>query len=174
MLKLLTKLSASIIFFILLTNSAHSSLVNFNATGTVLTGPGFGLNSGESFSAIGVFDDLGGITGSGLEEFVLTSITINLNGTQFDFSMDTTGSPEISFNNNVFNGFNYTASSGSLGAPASLSSTGLNVTEPGNVLFFGQWSSVVLTPVPVPAAIWLFGSGVLGLAGVSRRKRSRI
>jgi len=26
-------------------------------------------------------------------------------------------------------------------------------------------------PVPVPAAVWLFGSGLLGLVGVSRRKR---
>ena len=28
-----------------------------------------------------------------------------------------------------------------------------------------------VTPVPLPAAIWLFGSGLLGLIGVSRRKR---
>jgi hypothetical protein len=27
-------------------------------------------------------------------------------------------------------------------------------------------------PVPVPAAVWLFGSGLLGLAAVTRRKRS--
>jgi len=29
---------------------------------------------------------------------------------------------------------------------------------------------IELTPVPVPAAVWLFGSGLLGLAGVVRRK----
>ena len=27
--------------------------------------------------------------------------------------------------------------------------------------------------VPVPAAVWLFGSGLLGLVGVARRKASR-
>ena len=27
-------------------------------------------------------------------------------------------------------------------------------------------------PVPVPAAVWLFGSGILGLIGVARRKKS--
>ena len=27
------------------------------------------------------------------------------------------------------------------------------------------------TPVPVPAAVWLFGSGLLGLIGVARRKK---
>ena len=26
--------------------------------------------------------------------------------------------------------------------------------------------------VPVPAAVWLFGSGLLGLVGVARRKKS--
>ncbi|HHJ16538.1 MAG TPA: VPLPA-CTERM sorting domain-containing protein, partial [Gammaproteobacteria bacterium] len=27
--------------------------------------------------------------------------------------------------------------------------------------------------VPVPAAAWLFGSGVVGLAGVARRRRNK-
>ena len=30
--------------------------------------------------------------------------------------------------------------------------------------------NVAVTPVPVPAAVWLFGSGVLGLVGVARRR----
>jgi hypothetical protein len=29
-----------------------------------------------------------------------------------------------------------------------------------------------ITPVPVPAAIWLFGSGLVGLIGVARRKKA--
>lgn len=32
------------------------------------------------------------------------------------------------------------------------------------------WSSV--NPVPVPAAIWLFGSGLIGLIGIARRKKA--
>lgn len=32
-------------------------------------------------------------------------------------------------------------------------------------------SNFDVVPVPVPAAVWLFGSGLLGLFGVSRRKR---
>jgi hypothetical protein len=31
-----------------------------------------------------------------------------------------------------------------------------------------------LTPVPVPAAVWLLGSGLLGLAGVARRKSTAV
>ena len=30
----------------------------------------------------------------------------------------------------------------------------------------------VASPVPVPAAVWLFGSGLLGLVGVARRKKA--
>lgn len=33
-------------------------------------------------------------------------------------------------------------------------------------------NSCVATTVPIPAAVWLFGSGLLGLVGISRRKRS--
>jgi hypothetical protein len=33
----------------------------------------------------------------------------------------------------------------------------------------GTWT---VTTVPVPAAVWLFGSGLLGLLGVTRRRRS--
>ena len=33
-----------------------------------------------------------------------------------------------------------------------------------------QLAAVDLTAVPVPAAVWLFGSGLLGLVGVARRK----
>jgi hypothetical protein len=29
-----------------------------------------------------------------------------------------------------------------------------------------------ITPVPVPAAVWLFGSGLIGLIGVARRKKA--
>lgn len=37
-----------------------------------------------------------------------------------------------------------------------------------------HFDSMVMTPtevVPVPAAVWLFGSGLLGLAGIARRKK---
>ena len=33
------------------------------------------------------------------------------------------------------------------------------------------WDSASLTQVPVPAAVWLFGSGLLGLVGVARRRK---
>lgn len=35
----------------------------------------------------------------------------------------------------------------------------------------GGSESFVNNPVPIPAAVWLFGSGLLGLAGIARRRK---
>jgi hypothetical protein len=35
-----------------------------------------------------------------------------------------------------------------------------------------QLDNVAINPVPVPAAIWLFASGIIGLLGFSKRKRN--
>ena len=45
----------------------------------------------------------------------------------------------------------------------------------GNYKYDGDFNDMVLMvesvqPVPVPAAVWLFGSGLLGLVGMARRK----
>lgn len=42
---------------------------------------------------------------------------------------------------------------------------GFNISGTTSAYFAGS------TPVPLPAAAWLFGSGLLGLAGIARRKR---
>ena len=36
---------------------------------------------------------------------------------------------------------------------------------------YGQSESLITTVVPVPAAAWLFGSGLLGLASIARRRK---
>ena len=38
--------------------------------------------------------------------------------------------------------------------------------------FSGVATQITPAPVPIPAAVWLFGSGLLGLVGVARRKKS--
>jgi hypothetical protein len=65
----------------------------------------------------------------------------------------------------------FTASSNGGGAQAtytqkydvSLTSSGLTFSLAGGG-----------APVPVPAAVWLLGSGLLGLAGVARRKSAAV
>ncbi len=48
----------------------------------------------------------------------------------------------------------------------------LTLDLPPGVTFTSE-SGVFLTAVPVPAAVWLFGSGLLGLIGIARRRSSR-
>jgi len=43
----------------------------------------------------------------------------------------------------------------------------------GSWSFDGTTLAYAASPVPVPAAVWLFGSGLMGLVGVSRRKKAR-
>ena len=52
--------------------------------------------------------------------------------------------------------------------------SGLLVSDISNVSFqYGtDFAESNIPGVPVPAALWLFGSGLLGLAGVARRRRS--
>ncbi len=38
----------------------------------------------------------------------------------------------------------------------------------------GIGGTLTITPVPVPAAVWLFGSGLAGLVGVMRRRQSAV
>ena len=44
-------------------------------------------------------------------------------------------------------------------------------TSNGGAIFLDD-ASLEVSAVPVPAAVWLFGSGLLGLVGVARRKKS--
>jgi len=48
----------------------------------------------------------------------------------------------------------------------------LGCITPGtqNIAGSGDCSTIAVSPVPVPAAVWLFGTGLLGLTGFARRK----
>ena len=56
--------------------------------------------------------------------------------------------------------------------------TSLTLVNPdtgGVIVPFCEFGAVLLcAPVPVPAAVWLFGSGLLALVGVARRKKSAV
>ncbi len=64
---------------------------------------------------------------------------------------------------------------GNVGGITLVEAVGIN--ESGQITAWGNTSngirSFLLTPVvvPVPAAVWLFGSGIVGLIGVARRKK---
>jgi hypothetical protein len=90
----------------------------------------------------------------------LTNNDMTLNGTKFDGSI-------ISQTFTGFGGFN----SYFLNNFTNLQS--VSWSHPGNPYFF-QYDNIVLqnsavSSVPVPAAAWLFGSGLLGFAGFRRK-----
>ncbi len=58
---------------------------------------------------------------------------------------------------------------------ADSSTAGLSLS-PDNGSFSSSFNldNVTTSPVPVPAAVWLFGSGLMGLIGISRRKTETV
>jgi len=52
----------------------------------------------------------------------------------------------------------------------SINSSTAELTNLGNLGI--QWTALTAAAVPLPPAIWLFGSGLLGLIGLSRRQRT--
>jgi hypothetical protein len=132
---------------------------------------------GESITATGTFTaDLGTIgnetgtvlfaTGSG------NTMSIDLNGT-FLFATNDSGygtgiGPSLTFASGSLFDFDFQKP-----ASPAFNSSFLSFDDFDSM--YGEWTNlsltVVPTVVPVPAAVWLFGSGLLGLAGMARRKK---
>jgi len=97
----------------------------------------------------------------------LLTFTQNINGTDWDIT-GTNGTLTVSNTTN----FLFAESVGGVFSQESSAS----LLGPNNWrLVFGsgaQLQAVDVRPVPVPAAVWLFGSGLLGLVGIARRKKA--
>ena len=64
---------------------------------------------------------------------------------------------------------------GTAAAPDNTASVDFNVlvlAPAGGSGYFDSISAESVPAIPVPAAVWLFGSGLLGLVGVARRRKS--
>lgn len=128
-----------------------------------------------------------GATGSLFPAFSIYSGVEDTNSDATNHTFNNVGN--ISWATNL-TGLNYTANAGGPNGNAngtgvtSVSKTWLlnpglySLVYGGNPAFsLGQTGSHAFTatlttaPVPLPAAVWLFGSGVIGLAGLARRRR---
>ncbi len=164
--------------------SAQAALVNYVITGDVVAGDedgslnAFGLTAGDTITALGIFDDSVLTAGSGSIDFSLGSgntMTINVGTETFTASNDTgfgTGSgPSITLSSFELADLDFLAFIGTNGAPADFNSSFTSFDD--NDVMFGDWqTNVQISPVPVPAAVWLFGSGILGLVAVARRRKA--
>ena len=135
--------------------TANASLIDITATSTSQNFTDFTLQfddtSGDGLLQIDEYDMalFSGFTISGL---------IGFNG----FYDDIIGTPDIA-------GIS-TASGVPLGTPGANWSF-LKTDDTGGCCGPGNWT-YSSTVVPIPAALWLFGSGLLGLIGVARRKQT--
>lgn len=161
--------------------SAQAALVNFTLTGEVVyadVGNGFGLNGGDAVSVVGTFDDSVLSGGTGTVSFASgsgNSFTVTAGSYSFTEADDVSGGvyPTLALNSGMFDDFNFLANIGSFGYFDS--QLGFFDGDDDNYgVISGTWVDFSMTPVvvPVPAAVWLFGTGLLGLVGIARRKNA--
>jgi hypothetical protein len=150
---------------------AHAALVNFQLTGDVLAdyGSPFGLSAGDTILATGTFDDSILVAGSGTISFAdsINNISISVGSSVFtDANVVMGGEAQLTLSAATFSGLDYTSTDN--GGFVSIVST---FTGGGDTLA-GSWDagSFQMTPVPLPGAVWLLGSGLIGLAGFMRRR----
>ena len=172
----------SLIVLFLGTN-VHAAMVTGSLTGNVSfadAGNIFGLSAGSTIQLDVLYDD-GLLTGSGGE-----TVFFNLPGNTMDFTvgtqsfteaMDTAGGlgPTLFFFDGELSEIKYDTKFGTLGIFFSSIDFFEGNDDAGNAMG-GNWDlmSYTVSPVvvPVPAAIWLFGSGLLALSGISRKQNN--
>lgn len=143
-------------------SSSTKSLININ-----------GIGYEDSYVDVNVADNT---LSGGRDEIFFGAILSSINGTDWDWNLrlrDTaTGTvgqlvtddslPSIDF----YNSF-------PLGSASPIPPQAIIVGNVGNAFFVeAEVTALSAGVVPIPAAVWLFGSGLIGLIGVARRKKS--
>lgn len=86
--------------------------------------------------------------------------TTGASGLRWDVTMVPEGTPGAVWHSNAFGGYAFMLRADGSRTLDFISPTG-----------HSDYVSTAVATVPVPAAAWLFGSGLLGLSGIARRKR---
>ena len=172
------------LFMFLAMGGAQAAMVNFTVTGEVDSAYGspFGLVVGSTITASGTFDDSVISTApytvyfdsanSSSNTMTIVAGSYTWNQTQDD-SYGSGGYPNLVLDGSGnFVGINFHALLLDGSAFDSFSST-FAINDDAFNEVNGTWtaSTFSMTPVPVPAAVWLFGSGLVGLVGLVRRKK---
>ena len=154
-------------------SNAASITGNLGVTGTSAASGGSDLSDATMLSLTNVIatQATGGIGG-----FVTAGDTGNVNVSPFTFNPSTPvpnlfdiGGWQISLGTTTVDG--QTATNLFLSGTGSISGNGFDPTPTNWTLSATPGGySMSIAAVPVPAAVWLFGSGLLGLVAVSRRR----
>ena len=151
-------------------SSSEAALVNYNFNGIVDSGSLFESN----YNYNGSFNyDNATLTNTGAESIDLSSLSFNFLSNTFNLvSADSTSIAD--FLDGVFLGVSYSVNS--------FDPTFLLVSGSGNAEAYFSYSpasgeagfgslTYTISSVPVPAAVWLFGSALAGFGAINRRKR---
>jgi hypothetical protein len=149
--------------------------------GIFAVGPGsvdvyFDTNPDYSFTGDSVFTDGASI----ISATISGGSGAYLPAGQSGFSDITLNVGAFGFDQNVYDPDTINGGSGIFTLKVNNSGTGptvgvtqvLGQTVTANDLLLEADGYVNLTAVPIPAAVWLFGSGLLGLVGIARRKKA--
>lgn len=175
-MNIINKNSSTIIALVMIfgTSNVNAALVNFEITGIADywadTGNVWGLVDNDLITATGTFDDSVLVGGTGTIDFSLSSnsLTITVGSISY-FESDDNGLPTISLFSGDLDAFNFSTTLDGNSFDSYFNT--FDGFDSNGLAINGTWNSTVtLSPVPVPAAVWLFGSGLLGLVGVARRR----
>lgn len=165
--------------------SVNAAVVTESFTVTVYDGEFVGTTGTGTFS----YDELL-VTGVGEESIsAFNGLTLELSvfGQTFTESddVDYSGYPTLYFSNGNINALDFYVSEIDCFDCGNVYNT-TNILQDGvndfsmyalNAALGGGFEGAMFvngfaSPVPVPAAVWLFGSGLIGLAGIARRKKA--
>jgi len=182
-MKITTKLSILFGLALLISSQAQAAIVQFTLSGEITfatDGNPFALSTGDTISASGFFDDTtftdGTTPGITLIDFSTTSnnMEIIVGNTFYTDADDEFGGGIMFFNNGIIDGLTYLSVTFDKNAFDSADTFGFYETDFGGTGIAGNWdasSYTAVSAVPVPAAVWLFSTGLLSLGVFSRRKR---
>jgi hypothetical protein len=166
LLKIITTIS--LCAALMMASTAEAALVNYHFSGTIDSGSLIG----ETYSGSFAYDNLT-LTHSGAESIGLSALAFNILSSVYSLS-NADFTPTADFIDGSLLGVSYLVS-GIDPSFALVSASGSVLPE--DVAYFSYqtvsgdsgFGSLTITSVPVPATVWLFGSG-LGLLALIRRK----